>query len=1051
MIRSIKKYCFILFFLLASLNSLYSQDSLVVSGRVVANKRIPIKDVSVSIEGINKAPVLTDQNGEFTITVTSGNDWLIIDPIGNYKSKRIFLNNRLSLLVSLSEKDMESGYDDIHVIHNMNKRRDIVASFTKINLERAEDRNITNIGQVFQGNVPGMFTTNHSGMPGQGTVSFLRGINSMESSNAPLVIIDGMPLEKPDLFQSYIEGNSYNPLMTIDPSDISSITILKDATATSIYGTKASNGIVIIETLQSQATQTTINLSMRSGLNLAPHNYIPQLNDVQYKTLANEILTSSFIKEEHFEEEYPGLYVNKGDDEYYNYIHNSNWQKQIFSNSLSSDIHLSIKGGSEIAKFGLSVGYQDKKGIIKNTTYNRLNVRFVSDLNVFSWLRVKANSSLINSNSYLLESSLSPQTSAIQTSLSKPPILSPYQYDKEGQQLSLLSDVDELGTSNPLAVVNNFEGINNNYRFISTILGTADISKSLQWNTLIGLNFNTMKESVFRPNIGMEEYFEGEAQNVSQKTNNHLFSIYSDNYINFNKQYNSIHSISASVGLRVHTNTYELDFGEAKNMPSNDQYTSLESGQNDLRRVMGKNAKWNWLSVYNWINYKFKDKYMLNTGISADFSTLTGKEAKTAFHLPNMPFGLFWSVGAGWRISEEAFLSQVKGLENLMLRASYGITGNDDIGVYNSLDYYKTSRYKEVAGFVPGGIPNKKLKYETTNHFNTGFDLGLWGGRTTLSVNYYRKKTTDVLMYKPQRSYLGYEYKPENMGSIKNNGWEISFYQRLIDGKKFEWDISSVFSIFNNEVADFQGEKIISSFAGGEFVTKEGLPINSFYGYEFDGVFSTYEEAENANLKNSRGIEFGAGDAIYKDLSGPEGQPDGIINDYDKVNLGSPLPDYSGSFTNSFSYNRWSLGFMIQFVYGPEVFNHTRYQNERMVDLSNQSKSVLKRWQREGDNTNVPRALWNDPVGNSDFSSRWIEDGSYLRLKFITLGYTIPGEFLVFKNAKFFVTISNLLTLDNYLGYDPEFSYSNNPMEQGIDYGLMPQNRQFMFGIDLGL
>jgi TonB-linked SusC/RagA family outer membrane protein len=1051
MIRSMKKSCFILFFLLASLNSLFSQDSLVVTGKVVAHKNMPVEDVSVSVEGINRAPVLTDQNGEFTIAVPTGNEWLIIDPIGGYKSKRIFLNNRERLLVSLAEQDMEAGYDDIQLIYEISKRRDIVTSFTAIDLAKVKERNISTIGQVFQGRVPGMFTTNHSGMPGQGAVSFMRGINSVETSNAPLVIIDGIPLEDPGLFQSYIEGNSYHPLTTIDPSDISAITILKDPTATSIYGTKASNGLIIIETLQPQSTQTSINLSMRSGLSLTPDNYIPQLNDVQYKTLANEVLTSSPIKEEYFEEEYPGLYIPEGDDAYYNYIHNTNWQKQIFSNAVSNDIYLSVKGGSDIAKYGLSVGYHDKEGIIKNTSYNRLNVRFVSDLDVFSWLQVKTNASLINNNSYLEESSLSFQTSAIQASLSKPPILSPHQYDKIGQKLSMLSDVDELGTSNPLAVVESFKGVNNNYRFISSIMGSADLSSSLKWNTLLGINFNTLQESVFMPNIGMEEYFSGEAHNVSQKTNNHLFSFYSDNYFNFNKQYNTIHNISASAGIRMHTNAYELDFGEAKNLPANDQYTRLQSGQNNLRRVAGQNAKWNWLSVYNRVNYKYKDKYILNTGISADFSTLTGKEAETAFNLANMPFGLFYSVGAGWRISEETFLSQVKGLENLMLRLSYGIAGNDDIGTYNSLDYYKTTRYKEVSGFVPGGIPNEQLKYETTSQLNTGLDLGLWGGRTHLSVNYYSKLTTDVLMYKPQRSFTGYEYKPENMGSVKNNGWEISVYQRLIDGEKFEWDISSSFSIFNNEVTDVDGEQFTISFAGGEFVIKEGLPINSFYGYKFDGVYSTYEEAEEANLRNSRGIKFGAGDAIYQDLSGPEGQPDGIINDYDKVNLGSPIPDYSGSLLNSFSYNRWSLDLMIHFVYGSKIFNYSRYLNERMVDLSNQSQHVLKRWQYDGDNTTVPRALWNDPIGNSDFSSRWIEDGSYLRLKYITLGYTIPSEFLVFKNAEFFVTVTNLLTLDNYLGYDPEFSYSYNQMEQGIDYGLMPQSRQFMFGIVVGL
>ncbi|MFC2087223.1 SusC/RagA family TonB-linked outer membrane protein [Bacteroidota bacterium] len=1050
---NIRKYYLILLIFTLAAHPVFSQDSLsfVVRGQIVAGKNKPLQDVSVSIEGSDAEPVLSSENGTFRITAPSGNEWLIITPIGNYKSKRVFLNNRTELTISLSEKDMQSGYDDLQVINRVESRRDIITSFTDINLNEEERKNIVSIDQVFQGKVPGMFTSHNSGMPGQGTVKFLRGFNSMNTSNAPLVIIDGMPLEEPGLFESNIEGSSYNPLSSIDPSDISSVLILKDPIITSLYGTKATNGVVYIQTLRAKSTETSIKFAFQSGLNILSHEFIPQLNDEQYKTLANEILVSSPVKEEDFEEDFPGLFINDDDKEYYRYVYNTDWQKLVYNDAVMYDAYVSVEGGSNIATYGLSVGYHDQGGIFKNTGFNRFNVRFTGDLNVFSWFNMKVNSNLSNSNAFLKEAAVSAPTSPIISSLAKPPIMDPYQHEEKGNKLNILDEIDELGTSNPLAVAENCRGEYTNYRFVSSIQGRADITNTLNFNTLFGINFNTLKEFAYMPNKGMELYLEGEAQNISQFTNNYLFSFYNDNFLNFARNFNAIHKFSTSLGLRLYTNTLQVDFGEAKNLPENDEYFSLQSGQSNLKGISGDNAKWNWLSMYNQISYKFNDKYILNTGLSSDFSTKTGDDAETAFKISNRPFGFFYSLGAGWRISDEIFLKDVNGLDNLMFRISYGITGNDDIGTFNALNYYTTNRYRETGGLIPGALPNKTLKYEKSNQFIAGFDLSLWGNRTNFTVNRYVKTTEDLLIYEPLVVYTGHEFKTTNLGTVRNKGLEFSFFQRIVDGEHFKWDFSSVITTIKNEVTDLKGKEVIIPFEGGEFVTREGDPINSFYGYQFEGVFSTFAEADAASLVNSKNIPYGPGDAIYKDISGPENRPDSVIDEYDKVNLGSPIPEVFGSVTNHFRYKRWSLDVMLYFVYGNEVFNYVRYMNERMVDFSNQSSNVLKRWQREGDITDVPRAFWKDPVGNTDFSSRWIEDGSYLRLKNITLGYTIPEQVLVFKYVDIYVTATNLVTLHTYLGYEPEFSYSYNPMEQGIDYGLMPNYRQFLFGIKFGL
>jgi hypothetical protein len=291
----------------------------------------------------------------------------------------------------------------------------------------------------------------------------------------------------------------------------------------------------------------------------------------------------------------------------------------------------------------------------------------------------------------------------------------------------------------------------------------------------------------------------------------------------------------------------------------------------------------------------------------------------------------------------------------------------------------------------------------------------------------------------------------ENSGKMENKGKEFSTFLRIIDGQTFKWDIQTNLSTINNQVTEIKGGKLVTGIRGAEIINIVGSAANSFYGYLFEGVYSTNAEASTAGLVNDKDMHYQAGDAIYADLSGPAGIPDGVINSYDKTIIGSSMPDIFGGFTNAFTFKRLTLSAMLQFVSGNEVFNYLRYQNEQMTGLQNQSKTVLNRWQYQGQQTEVPRALWNDPVGNSAFSTRWIEDGSYFRVKNISLSYTIPEHFLAFRSAEFYVSATNILTVSKYLGYDPEFSFSFSQINQGVDYGQCPQPRQFIAGIKFGL
>jgi len=897
----------------------------------------------------------------------------------------------------------------------------------------------------------GMNVVNRSGIPGYGAIINLRGVNSLHASSSPLYVIDGVPLSSFGIFGSNLAGYAYNPLLTTNPFDISRTTIVKDPALTAAYGSKASNGLIIIETLDPSVTETSIELNIRTGYSLAPSNLIPQLNGGQHKTLMNEVLFSSGLWEEQMILDYPSLFLEEEDAEYIDYQHDTYWQELIFRNSSMYNANLEVKGGDEIARYGLSFGYQNNKGIIKDTDYSGYNLRFVSRLNIFTWLKMNATVSLNNNSSYYKEAATVKETSPILTSLAKSPLLNPYQYDIEGRLLSTLANVDELGTSNPLATIQNYQAENSNNNFISSLGFEAGINDHLNLNTRFSLYYDVLKEQIFMPNRGMELYYNKEAINVSKATNNSLSTLYNNTYLNYNRTFSNNHRISSHTGLNIQTNNYELDWGLTKNAHQNDEYRSLQDGTSNLREIGGLNSKWNWMSVYENLHYTYKDKYLFTASFTLDGSSRVGKNADNTLKIADIPVGLFYSGGFAWRLSDETFLKNTFWLEDLKIRVTAGKTGNDDIGEASATNYYQTVKFRETAGLYPAVLHNDRLSYETVSQINTGLDLSVLGNRFAVNVDYFISTINNMLIFSPVEAYLGYEYRMDNGGSMSNKGWEFSTFVRLLDLGNFRWDIQANLFSVKNEILEITSDKFIFDVEGGEKVVIPGSPVYSFYGYNFQGVFATQEEAANAGLVNDKNLPFQAGDAIFEDISGPLGAPDSIINEFDKTTIGSSLPDLTGSISTALSFKRLTLSAQLYFVHGNEIFNYVRYKNEAMSGLENQSQNVLNRWQYNGQQTNVPRAVADDQIGNSSFSSRWIEDGSYLRLNNVTLSYKLPQEFLVFDNAEFYISVNNVLTLSNYLGYDPEFAYSYSQIHQGIDYGLAPQCRQFIAGIKIGL
>lgn len=1041
----------LIFLLVSGLSELIAQDTTIVKGVIKSGLDEPVPDVSVSIEGSSMLPVVTNASGEFSLLAASGSVWLIVSPTGDWKKRRIYLNNSEKMVIYLTAKEMTSGDDPFTILSQKRLRRDMVASYAELNIR---DRHLTpalSVDEYMQGRISGMNVVNRSGDLGSGAVTTLRGVRSVYATNQPLYIVDGIPLNSLGLFSSNLSGYEYNALLSVNPFDISKITVIKDPTYTAAYGSKGSNGIIFIETLDPSVTQTSIEVDLRTGYSLAPANLIPQMDAGQHKTLMNEVLFSSGMNEENIRVEYPSLFLEKEDARYIDYQHNTNWQNLIFDNSMFYNLNVKVKGGDEIARYGLSFGYLSGDGIVKETGYQGYNLRFVSLLNIFTWLKMNVGISLNHNSSSLKESAINSETSPLLTSLAKSPLLNPYQYDVEGNELTVLSEVDEIGISNPLGTIQNYEATNTNYNFTATMGLEGAISKDMTLNSKFSFNYDVLKEQQFLPNHGMELYYNQEAINVARVANNDLNSIYNNTYLLYNKTLGADHRISSNTGVNILSNKYEYDWALTRNAHENDQYRALQDGQWDLREIGGDNKVWNWLSFYENFSYSFKDKYLLTASLSLDGSSRLGENAANTVQLAGQPFGLFYSAGLAWRVSGESFMNNIAWIENLKLRVSAGKTGNDDIGEASATDWYQTVKFRETAGLYPAQITNDRLTYETVSQINGGIDISLLGNRFMAAADYFVSNTSNMIIFSPIETYSGYDLFIENGGEIRNKGLELSIFLRLVDARSFKWDLQATFATMKNEITEINGNKLIYSVPGGEKVNQEGYPANSFYGYVYQGVYSTYEEAAEVNLRSDRGLAYGAGDAIYEDISGPDGVPDGFINEFDKTIIGSAEPDYFGGLTNAFTYKRWTLSVTLQYVAGNEVFNYVRFKNEEMTGLSNQSTHALDRWQYNGQVTDVPRALWEDPMGNSDFSTRWIEDGSFFRINNITLAYRVPTRFLVFKNAEFYFSANNIFTMTNYLGYDPEFAYSQSQIYKGIDYGLTPHARQFIAGIKIGL
>jgi TonB-linked SusC/RagA family outer membrane protein len=1059
--RSTKEIILLALITGSSLSTLYAQneqplisDSSRIENLATTNHRVTgvVRDISNAkpLPGINisagkYSATITDEKGEFRISVPDPDGMLTISGQG-YQRKEVALKGRTSLETSLFQDTYPSFYGEAVLPYGTSSRLRTAYSIDALSVDDNWQRTSESSDTYLQGKAAGLNVVRRSGTPGTGGNMFLHGFNSMYATTQPLVIIDGMLYDNFSYGNSLITGYVASPLSNIDMKDIDSYTLIKDGG--SFYGTRGGNGALLITTARAKSQATTIDFGAYGGYN-SRVSRIPVMNAGNFRTYLSELLTT--VPGENAASIQAKPYMNDNlNPDYYRYHNTTDWQNEVLSNSYNQNYYLKVTGGDNIATYGLSVGYLKGSGITTNTDLQRYQTRFNADLKLTTKLSAVANLSFVNNEHNLMNQGIAPKTNPLYLALVKAPFLRPHEVNAANEQSPLFTDVDALNTSNPSALISDMQAVNKNYRFLGSVSFKFDITKKLSLHTLGGVNYDKVRENIFIPEVGVvsDTLTQAVTTNSLGTNTQRLFSLYNDTRLSYAADLSGNQHLSANLGLRYNESTREIDYGRGYSSATDD-YVSVGSGAPGLRSVGGENGDWNWMNVYGNAGYELKNRYFFSFNIAADASSRFGKTASGALTLNNNKFAVLPSAAAAWLISSENFFNGGKMIEALKLRVSYGLSGNDDIGNYTAKRYYTSQNFLGTQGVTPGNIANTGLKWETVKKANIGVDIALFAERLSLTADYFQNHTVNMITFEPTTSIATFEYALTNGGGMKTNGVDLSLFGRLLN-KTVKLDLGLNVSGYRNRLTKIPGNRLLTTFAGGTILSEVGSPSNQFYGFKTAGVYSSDAEAASEGLKNRREdgsvTAFRGGDMRFIDKNS-----DGYIDNLDRQVIGDPNPRLTGAFTALASYKRWSMDAVMSFTAGNDIYNYTRRNLEAMNGYGNQLDRVQNRWKAPGQVTNMPRAEFGDPAGNSRFSDRWIENGSYLRLRTVSLTYDIPRISNGIKSVRIYLTGNNVFTFTKYLGYDPEFSAAGSIFSQGTDIGLEPQFRTVQLGVRVGL
>ena len=913
-------------------------------------------------------------------------------------------------------------------------------------------------------------TIGRSGTPGIGNVMFIDGLNSLNANAQPLIVVDGVIFDQQRDRQLLHSGFYNDVLANISPSDIERITVVRNGTA--LYGAKGSNGVILIETRRNKSMATRITASISAGFTLEP-KFIDMMGAEQYRSYASELLktTNTTVSDFKFLNEDPNYY-------YYRQYHNeTDWKEQVYRTAFTQNYGINVEGGDDVANYNLSLGYTNAESTLDYNAMNRLNIRFNTDINFSAKFHTRFDASFSNLSRNIRDDGTpvtydnGPISAPSFLAYVKSPFLSPYAY-ASGTLSDHLDVNDEtyldealhnyqsynykLGNPYSLNVYGDAENKN---RFQNSMLNIAvtprfDFNSSLSLSEHFSYNLVSTNEKYYIPVYGVPDYYveslastrENEVRSLFAKQN----SLMSDTRLQWRHRYQA-HQLDIFGGARINWESYSLDTQLSYNT-GNDKTPFTQSGPDssvDGTSINRTNIVW-----YGQAQYDYLQRYYLQLNLAAETSSDFGIDADSGLKAFGVRWGIFPGVQAGWVLTSEPWFAHVNGINYLRLHIGLDVTGNDNINYLAARSYLKSEKYLEsILGLNLDNIGNSHIQWERTRKVNVGFDGNFFDNRLNVRLNLFSSKT-DHLLTLQRLSYLtGLETNWSNGGAMTNKGVDVALNARIITTRDWQWELGASLGHYDNKIVALPGQSgyIDSELYGATVRTSIGQAANVFYGYKSLGVFSTSEQAASAGLYmlGENGVDrnyFQAGDVWFADLDG-----NGCINEADRTIIGDPNPDIYGNISTSINWKRWRLQAQMNYSLGNDIYNYQRSQLEGGQRFMNQTIAMTRRWHGEGHETDMPRIVFQDPMGNARFSDRWIEDGSYLRLKTVTLSYQLPINSQFLQGLEFWVQGNNLLTFTNYLGADPETAITGSVIGQGIDIGLLPQSPSFVAGVKINL
>jgi TonB-linked SusC/RagA family outer membrane protein len=930
------------------------------------------------------------------------------------------------IIIPSPEPKTEIGYMRV-------KRSEVSAAVSVVEKKNVDELIPVSIDALLQGQAAGMQVTNISGAPGSGALTTIRGASTLHAGTQPLYIVDGIPVKTYRFINPLGKNADNNPLADINPGDIASITVLKDAQATALYGMRGANGVIIVTTTGGTAGKTYLDFSAYTGILSAPKP-LSLLNADEYRDYLLEKETARGLSQGEIANGVGRyLLLSTPDDQVERYNNNTNWQKEVLGRGAYNNYHLRLRGGDAVAKYSLSVGYTNQGGVIDNSGYERFTARFNLDYKVNRRLTILNTVAYSHGSKKVADEGNAVETNPLYLATLKSPVLTTWSQDAAGTNLSAVDSADYAGRNNPWAVVNKMKNINSSNRIMAGITGQYILSRYITVSSGLYADYIRLNETRFRPGAGFmpeEEIIRSASENNSSE-----LMLLNENSLQFNKIVGK-HSFNVFAGNAFQSTAQRNEFAMAINSPS-DEFTSISATDPQLiDSIASYEPDWRLVSFFTGAHYAYREKYILGANIRADGSSrfANGKQ-----------WGYFPSISAGWRISAEPFFKARKLINELKLRVSYGLTGNQEVGYTGAYNALVPAIYKNQPGVRLGALGNPDFTWEKTRQFNAGIDLLLLK-RIAVTADYYIKNTSDLLNYRRLAGTTGFDSYVVNDGAIRNTGVELSVSGKILT-KVVGWQTNLTAAFNKNKITSYpQGEDPIENHGQYQTTYATGNATGAFWGYNVIGVYRSTDEVQVKNGASNT-HPFQGGDIIFEDVD-----QNGIIDEGDMKVIGNNNPDVFGGFSNTFSYKKFDLNIFVDFALGRDVYNAQRASLEAMTNYDNQSVTINDRWRSEGDVTSMPRLLHNDPVGNTRFSSRWIEDGSYVRFKAITIGYNIPVKETrkAFKSARIILTAQNLFTITKYKGYGAEVGSITNPYTYSIDYGNVPQLRAFMAGVHIG-